>query len=152
MAYIANVLKTESNRRLVDHDPDSASKTIVTLDPANSVKLLPISDGFERFLAGLFHSVGTGSITAFEIFVADDAAGTTNATNVVAHALGSDPNAVGDTLWLEATGEQVKAAMGSASAYIGVRITQGTAGDECVVFFERTQGKKIDGNTADYVS
>lgn len=152
MAYTANKLRARSNRRLVDFDPDGTSETIVTLDPATGAKCLPISDGYEAFLAALFHSVGTGSITSFRIFVADAADGTGNAANVVSHAIGSDPNAVGDTLWLEATGEQVKAVMTSATAYIGVKITLGTGTDECVVFFERAQAHATDGLTADYVS
>jgi hypothetical protein len=153
MAYTANKLKSQARRRMVDFDPDSASESIVTLNPAASEKCLALSAGFQAFLAGLVHSVGTGSITSFRIFVADDAAGTTNAANVVSHALGSDPNAVGDTIWLEATGEQVKAAMGSASAYIGVKVTLATSTDEAIVFFEEAEGRfKYDSLTADYVS
>lgn len=154
MAYTANRLKAHCARRLVDFDPDSGSETIVTLNPeaaGGAEKLLALSPGFEAFLAGLMHSVGTGSITSFRIFVADDAAGTVNAANVVSHALGSDPNAVGDRLWLEASGEQVKAASATAK-YIGVKITLGTSTDECVVFFEQAKGPAYDGLTADYVS
>lgn len=152
MAYTANHLMARTERRLLDFDPDSASETIVTLSPSTSTKLLPIADGYENYLAGLFHSVGTGTVTSFRIFVADDAAGTTNAANVVSHALGSVPDAVGDTVWLECTGEQVKAAMGAASAYIGVKVTLGTSTDECVISFERAGGFKGNGLTADYVS
>src|SRR4051812_15034405 len=102
MAYTANHLRAKSERRLLDFDPDSASETIVTLNPAASEKLLAFSDGFDKVLAGLVHTVGTGTITTFKIFVADNAAGTTNATTVIAHAIASNPDAVGDTLWLEA--------------------------------------------------
>jgi hypothetical protein len=59
---------------------------------------------------------------------------------------------VGDTIWLEASGEQVKAAMLSTSAYIGVGITLVTSTDECVVYFERLPNNKADGLTADYIS
>lgn len=154
MAYTANKLRAQSARRMVDFDPDATTETIVTLNPAAAEKCLALASlgGPQSFLAGLFRSVGTGSITGFKVFVSEDAAGVTNATVVAAHALGSDPNAVGDTLWLEVTAEQVKAALATA-AYIGVKITQGTAGDECVVFFECADGRfKYDGLTADYVS
>lgn len=152
MAYTANKLKAQCKRGMVDFDPDSGSESIVTLNPSASEKCLALSAGISGLLVGMMHSVGTGSITSFRIFVADDAAGTTNAANVVSHALGSDPNAVGDTLWLETTGEQIKAAMGSASAYWGVKITLGTSTDECVVSFEQHQRHAYDGLTADYVS
>jgi hypothetical protein len=152
MAYTANKLKARSDRRMVDFDPDSGSETIVTLNPAASEKCLALAPGFNAFLAGLVHTVGTGSITGFKIFVSEDAAGTVNATVVASHALGSDPNAVGDTLWLEVLAEQVKAALATA-AYIGVKITLGTSTDECIVFFERAMPRHAyDGLTADYVS
>jgi len=152
MAYTANRMLARTNRRLLDFDPDSGSETIVTLNPSASTKCLPLTDGYQSFVAGLFHSVGTGTVTSFRIFVSDDAAGVTNATNVASHALGSIPDAVGDTVWLEVTAEQCKAASSTAQ-YIGVKITLGTSTDECVVMFERGQGRfKYDGLTADYVS
>jgi hypothetical protein len=153
MSYSANKLKAHSARRMVDFDPDGTGETIVTLNPAASEKCVALSRiGAQGFLAGLVHTVGTGSITSFRIFAAEDAAGTTNPTTVVSHALGSDPNAVGDTLWLEATAEQIKAALATA-AYVGVKITLGTGTDECIVFFEEAMSRfAYDGLTADYVS
>jgi hypothetical protein len=153
MAYTANHLRSQSERRLVDFDPDATSESVVTLNPADNEKCLALSPGHGSYLAGLFHSVGTGSVTGFKIFVSDEADGTGNPATVVSHALGSDPNAVGDTLWLEASAEQVKAAMAATSQYIGVKVTLGTGTDECVVFFERADGRfKGDAETADYVS
>lgn len=151
MAYTANKLMAQTNRRMVDFDPDSGSETIVTLNPAASEKLLAITPGFMGVLAGLIHTVGTGTVTTFRIFVADNAAGTTNAANVVSHAIGSIPDAVGDTLWLEASAEQIKAAS-STALYVGVKITLGTSTDECIVAFERKGNFVADGATADYVS
>lgn len=152
MAYTANRLLSRTNRRLLDFDPDSGSETIVTLNPAATTKCLPLTDGYQTFVAGLVHTVGTGTVTSFRIFVSDDAAGTTNAANVASHAIGSIPDAVGDTLWLEATAEQCKAAS-STALYVGVKITLGTSTDECIVMFERAGARhKYSGLTADYVS
>jgi len=152
MAYTANKMKAHCKRGLVDFDPDSGSEAIVTLNPAASEACLALSAGISDLLVVFMHSVGTGSVTSFRVFVADNAAGTTNAANVASHALGSDPNAVGDTLWLEVTGEQIKAAMGAASAYVGVKLTLATSTDEGVVSFESHQRHAYDGVTADYVS
>jgi hypothetical protein len=153
MAYTANHLTSQSERRMVDFDPDGTSETVVTLNPADAEHCLALAPGHNAYLAGLFHSVGTGSVTGFKIFVSDAADGTGNAATVVSHPLGADPNAVGDTLWLEASAEQVKAAMVATSAYIGVKVTLGTGTDECVMFFERADGRfKADADTADYVS
>lgn len=152
MPYTANRLSARADRRLLDFDPDSGSETIVDLVPGSSDKLLPLADGFQQFLAGLFHSVGTGTITSFRIFVADDAAGVTNAVNVASHALGSNPDAVGDYIFLEVSAEQVKAAS-STAAYIGVKVQLNTSTDECVVYFERVMARfRYNGLTADYVS
>jgi hypothetical protein len=153
MAYSANRELSRCERRLLDFDPDSGSETIVTLNPAASEKCLAFTalGGLESVVAGLFRSVGTGSVTSFRIFVADDAAGTTNATNVVSHALGSAPDAVGDTVWLEASAEQLRAASATA-AYVGVKITLVTSTDECVVSFERHAKQAYNALTADYIS
>lgn len=151
MAYTANKMMARAERRLVDFDPDSGSEVIATLNPAASEKLLAITPGTESVLAGLFRSVGTGTVSTFRIFVADNAAGTTNAANVVSHAIGSAPDAVGDTIWLEASAEQLKAAS-STALYVGVKITLATSTDECVLLFERKQDYRYDGLTADYIS
>jgi hypothetical protein len=152
MTAIANKLKTKAIRKLLDFDPDSGAETVVDLQPGVTGKCLPLSAGISNFLAGLFHSVGTGTVTTFKIFVSDDADGATNAAVVVAHAIGSNPDAVGDTLWLEVTGEQIKAAMGAASAYIGVKVQLNTSTDECIVYVESHGRFAYDTLTADYVS
>ena len=151
MAYTANKLMAEAARRLLDFDPDSGAETIVTLNPAASEKCLALSRGVLNILVGLFRSVGTGAVTSFRIFVAENAAGTTNATNVVSHALGSAPDAVGDTVWLEATAEQLKAALATATHW-GVKVTLDTSTDECVVAVEEMLRNAYDGLTADYIS
>lgn len=153
MAYTANKLSANVERRMVDFDPDGTGETIVTLNPAASEKCLSIAGlgGLRAVLAGLFRSVGTGAATSFRIFVADNAEGTTNPVNVVSHALGSAPDAVGDTLWLEASAEQIRAAS-SAAQYVGVKVTLATGTDECVIAFERQAKQAYDGLTADYVA
>lgn len=153
MAYTANKALAAFKRRMADFDPDSGSETIATLNPAASEKCLAFTalGGLRRVVVGMMHSVGTGSITGFKIFVADNAAGTTNAAVVVSHALGSDPNAVGDYLWLEASAEQLRNAS-STAAYWGVKITLGTSTDECVLVTEEHGNQAYDQVTADYVS
>jgi hypothetical protein len=62
---------------------------------------IPIAN-FRRFAAIYMTSVGTGGITAFSIMAATSAAGA-GAVAVVTHALGSNPDAVGDFVTLECT-------------------------------------------------
>lgn len=151
MAYTAEHLRSRADRRLVDFDPGGTDPVIVDLDPTSSGELLPLSDGYRRFLAGLFRSVGTGDIDAFEIIVGTDADGT-GATVVASHAFGAgDADAVGDYVWLECDVETAKNALATAT-HIGVRIEM-AADEECVVYFERADGQFQHTNqTADYIS
>lgn len=135
---------------MVDYDIDGALNLVdLGLPQGASQQCLPAAE-FRRFCAGLFRSVGTGSVTAFQIIAATSAAGA-NATVVVEHALGSAPDAVNDQIWLECNIEQVRAALATAT-HVGVRVDLVTAGDECVVFFERAEPQfPRAGLTADYI-
>ena len=149
--YDADVLRSRAHRVLVDFDPDATTKTIVDLDNSGSGELFALSDGYHRFLAGLFHSVGTGNIDAFEIIAATDADGT-GATIVAEHAFGSEADAVGDYVWLECDVDQVYEVLSTAT-HVGVRAQLATGTDECVIYFERAEATfKHDALTADYIS
>lgn len=146
----AETLRSRSLRRMVDFDPDATTATIVDLVPGSNDELIPIEE-YRKFLFGLFRSVGTGSVTSFEVIAATDADGT-GATAVVSHAIGSAPNAVGDTIWLECNVEQVHEVLSTAT-HVGARIALVTATDECVVFVEATEALyPRTGLTADYIS
>src|SRR5438045_6826369 len=119
-----------------DLDPDTASATKVTLDRAGATVALPIAN-YRRFRAGLFRSVGTGSVTSFKIYAATATDGSGN-TAVVAHAIGTAPDAVGDTIWLEVDAEQIREVLSTAT-HVGVEIALVTSTDECVVFFEQAE-------------
>jgi len=140
-----------SERRLVDYDIDGALNIVDLGTPQGAGnKCLPIAN-FRRFVAGLFRSVGSGSVTQFDVIAATAADGT-GATAVKAHALGSAPDAVGDHIWLEVDVEQIREVLSTAT-HVGVRVDLVTAGDECVVFFERLDPfYPVAGLTADYVS
>lgn len=148
--YSASHLKDRSIRRLLDFDPDATTATLVTLDPANSDECLAIATN-RRFLFGIMRSVGTGTISSASI-VAATAADGTGATAVVSHALGSAPNAVGDTIWLECDVEQIHEVLAGAT-HVGLQIALATATDECVVFVELAEPTYVTpGLTADYIS
>jgi hypothetical protein len=147
--YTAHKALAQSERRMVDYDIDDALN-IVTLNPAATEKCLSLAE-FSRFVAGLFRSVGTGSVSEFQIIAATAADGT-GATIITEHAIGSAPNAVGDTIWLEATAEQALEVLPTAT-HIGVRVQLATAGDECVIYFERGEPRFARADlTADYIS
>jgi hypothetical protein len=153
MAYTAHHLNARVNTRLVDYDIDDALNVADLGQPQGAgLKLVPLADGYRRFRAALFRSVGTGSVTKFQIIAATNAAGTGSPTIVVEHAIGSAPNAVGDTIWLECDAEQVREALPTAT-HIGLRVHLATASDEAVLLFERADPTYTAGAlTADFIS
>jgi len=144
-------LRANAHRVMTDFDPDATGATIVDLDRATGGEGLPI-ENFRRFIAGLFRSVGTGSVTSFAIVADTDDDLATTPTVVVQHAIGSAPNAVGDTIWLECDAEDIKEVLAGAT-HVGVRVNLVTATDECVVYFERADPYyPVRGLTTDYIS
>lgn len=151
MGYTANKLKAHALRRLVDFDPDGTSAVVADLEPGSSAKGFALADyRFIDILVGLMRSVGTGAVTLLEVITADAADMTGNVT-AIATLAGATADAVGDTIWLEVSGEQIKAARAATNLYVGVRVTLATGTDECVVYFEG-HGRKADGLTAAYIA
>lgn len=149
--YTAESLTTKALRRVLDFDPDSGSAVLVTLNPAAAEKGIAIA-GYRRFLFGIMRSVGTGTISAAKIVASTTAAGTGSATDVVAHALGSAPDAVGDTIWLECDVSMIQEVLPTA-AYVCLSITLQTSTDECVVYAEAANPVFERASlTADYIS
>jgi hypothetical protein len=144
-------LRSRSERRLVDYDIDNALNVADLGQPQGAgQKCLPIAT-FRQFIAGLFRSVGTGSVTKFEIIAATAADGA-GATIVVSHAIGTAPDAVGDTIWLECDAEQIHEVLPTAT-HVGVRVQLATTTDEAVISFERAGAfYERTGLTADFIS
>lgn len=155
--YAAEHLFARAESRMREHDPDADTDCYVDLaEPAAgaagtpTAPFLPIAN-FRRFAAKYMTTVGTGGITAFKLMAATDAAGT-GATVIVAHAVGSNPNAVGDFLVLECDIEQVREVLSTAT-HIGVLVNLVTATDEGACEFTRAEPQfPHAGLTADYVS
>lgn len=149
--YTAQHLNSRVESRMVDYDIDAALNVVdLGLPQGASKKCLPIS-GYKRFRAGLFRSVVSGGVTAFQIIAATAADGT-GATIVVAHALGAAPDALNDQVWLECDAEQIREVLATAT-HVGVRVQLAQATDEAVVFFERAEPFYVTPDlTADYVA
>jgi len=149
--YNAHYLDARDEIRMVDYDIDNALNVVdLGLPQGAGNKCLPIAL-YRKFRARLFRSVGTGTVSAFQIIAATAADGT-GATIVVAHALGSAPDALNDQIGLEVDADQVKEVL-AAATHVGVRIQLATTTDECVVFFERADPLYTAGAlTADYIA
>jgi hypothetical protein len=150
--YGAQSLLARLKCRLVDWNPDGADKVIVDLDPATSAELFPIARS-KRFLFGVIVNT-TGAtpndLEEFEVIAATDADGT-GATVVKAHALGSTPDAIGDTVWLEVDVQQIREVLATAT-HVGVRAEVTTATSQCTFAVIEERMEEVNDLTADYVS
>jgi len=146
-------LFADAEIRMREHDPDVDTDLFVDLaEPVagQATAFIPLGN-FRRFAALYMTSVGTGGLTKFAIQAATSVAGA-GAVDVATHAVGSNPNAVGDFLVLECNIEQVREVLATAT-HIGVLINLVTSTDEGVCTFIRAEpGFKYAGLTADYVS
>lgn len=94
--------------------------------------MLPI-ENFNRFFVAVTASALTGNgVTAFSIYCGTSAAGATP-TEVKAHAVGTAPDAEGDTLMLECDADQIHAALSTATHW-GVWLDCANDADEIAVF------------------
>lgn len=148
---IANDLRTTMNVRMLDFDPNVDTDAYVTLNPAASASGLALGI-YRKFMAIFMNSVGTGGATAFAIGGATAADGT-GFVAAASHAVGSNPNAVGDYLVLECTDEQIREVLPTAT-HVLVMVNLVTSTDEGVVTFIQADPLygPTAGLTADYVS
>lgn len=129
---IANDLRTTLKVTSHDFDPDSGNDAYVTLDVPNGVAGVALGK-FRKFMAQYRTSVGTGGITAFSIGGATASDGT-GYVAAVAHALGSNPDAVGDFVSIECTDEQIREVLSTAT-HVCVLVNLVTSTDEGNVTF-----------------
>lgn len=99
----------------------------------------------------LFHSVGTGDITSFSLLSNSAADGTGTDATIKTHALGSQPDAVGDSIVVEASAEEIT---GTDADAVGVSaaIALATAGDEAVVTYIFFPKRAYTGLTTNVIS
>lgn len=139
--YTAEHIKANQKTKLHDFDPGATTVTAIEWRPI---------EGYRRFLAAFFRTIGTGAVT-FDIAVATSAAGA-GATQVVAHAVGSEPDAVGDQLYLECDVEQMREVLATATHW-SPRVSVATGTDEGVVLTEEHDPQHpVTGLTADIVA
>lgn len=147
-------LRANAEIRTVIWQPaDAATAQLVDLgQPQGASELCVPIMGFRRFFAQLTTSLlaGTGP-TAFSIYAATSAAGA-GGVAVVTHALGSLPNAEGDSVCLECNVEQIRETLATAT-HVGVWVDCNHNDDEAAVVFIRAEPENPRASlTADYVS
>lgn len=109
-----------------DFDPNATTATdIAWVDMRN----------FGHFLCSFFRTIGTSNVT-FKILANSASDGSGQDVEVKAHAVGSQPDAVGDYLFLECTAAEI-AALGSNLRYVTASVSVATNTDEGVVTYVR---------------
>lgn len=126
-----------------DFDPDATTAT--------DVGWVDMRD-YGRVLMSLFHSVGTGNVSSFKILANSQPDGSGTDVEVKAHDLTTQPDAVGDYVFLECTAQEL-AALGTDLRYVSANIALATATDECVVTYIQSDPRvAADGLTADSIA
>src|SRR5437868_3868902 len=144
MASVQAVEKLTSKLAVKSYDFDPDATTAVEVGWVDM-------RNYANFLAVLFRSVGTGTVSSFVIKASASSDGS-NSVTVKSHALGSAPDAVGDQVNLECTALEI-AAIGSHFRYVSAVIALATSTDECVVTYVRRAGRfAATGLTADIIS
>jgi len=145
MSLTADKLATEIKVTQYDFDPNSTAAT--------AVAWVDMRD-FSKLLVAFFRTIGTSAVT-LTIKAGTTSSGGTTAT-VVTKTVSSEPDAVGDYIFLECLASQVaqKAAEdGYAYRYVSAYVSFATGTDEGVVTYILGGPKfAYDGLTADYVS
>ena len=117
--------------RLYDFDPDVTTPV--------DVDWVDMRD-FSHFLAGLMRTIGT-SATTFQIIANNAADGSGTDVVIVTHAVASEPDAVGDQIWLECSEQQIAQEGEDAGIsdlrYVSAQISFATLTDEGAVSYVR---------------
>lgn len=142
-----------SLRTVIWQPADAATAQIVDLgQPQGASALMVPILGFRRFVAQVTASLLAGNgVTAFSVYAGTSAAGA-NPTAVVSHAVGTAPDAEGDSLVLECSVEQVREVLATAT-HVGVWLDCANNDDETAVTFLRYEAEhEYAGLTADYTA
>jgi len=142
MASTVSTDKLMSTLKVKSYDFDPGVATVVAID------WVDMKD-FDAFMASFFRTIGTSNVT-FDIAVSASSSGSSPVV-VKTHAVGSQPDAVGDQLFLECTAEEIKGVL-AAGRYVSARVSVVTDTDEGVVTYIRRPIRLYRGLTADIVS
>lgn len=140
VATSSEKLKSELAVTQYDHDPDGTG--------AVDVAWVDMRD-YESIMIGFFRTVGTSNLTLKLIANSQSNGGGTD-VEIKAYS-GSEPNAVGDYVWLEATAEEIGTA-GADLRYVSANVTLATGTDEAVVTYIRKGRKRFTGMTSDNIA
>lgn len=116
--YLSSVLKI----LVFESDPDNTVAVDVSWQDMRD---------YGSFLTTLFHSVGTGTVVSFKILANPDSAGGGTDAEVKVHGLASQPDAVGDWIFLECLASEIPP-LGSTNRYVSANYDPNVSTDEFI--------------------
>ena len=150
MASPVTVEKFRSRNAMKGFDFDTGSTSI------SDVAWVDMRD-YSDFVVSLFHSVGTASVQEFAIIANAESDGSGTDVEIATHALGTDPDAVADQIFLEINQQQIAKEGEDAGVadlrYVSATVRMGATGDEFVVTYIRANSKRpTTGLTDDIIA
>lgn len=143
VASASEKLTTELAITHYDFDPDSGDAT--------DVGWVDMRD-YDKIVVSFFRTIGTGALTTFTILANSSSTGASTDVEIKSHALGSQPDAVGDYVFLECTAKELAAA-GTDLRYVSANIDFVTSTDEGVVTYVRGGSRWVrDSQSSDTVA
>lgn len=133
MASTADVMKLRSTLKVLQFDFDPAGDST---DPVD-VSWQDMSN-FDSLLVGFFRTVGTGTVDTFRIIANTKSDGSGTDRVIKTKTISSQPDALGDTIWLEITAAEVAQVgdeVGEDLRYVSAQVEFGTGTDEGVVTY-----------------
>lgn len=136
-------LSSEINVTQYDFDPGATTET--------DIAWVDMRD-YGTFMAGFFRTIGTGAAT-LKILANSASNGSGTDVEIKSKTLTSaEPDAVGDTTWIECTAEEIAGA-GANLRYVTASVSVATGTDEAVITYVRGQPRfSRDGLTADVIA
>ncbi len=128
MASALTSIKATSNaKRLVfDVDPNASTATDVSWQDLRD---------YGYILVGFIRTIGTGALDAFAILANPNSDGSGTDATVKTHAVGTEPDAVADAIWLEASASEFPP-LGTSLRYATASVEFATDTDEAIVIYE----------------
>ena len=126
--YLSSVLKI----LMFESDPDNTVAVDISWQDFRD---------FESFLCTLFHSVGTGTVVSFAILGNPQSNGGGTDVNIKSHALASQPDAVGDWVFLECLASEFPPLAVTTLRYVSANYDPGTSTDEFIFTYVFGQPK-----------
>ena len=137
--------KLEEELKVLSYDFDQTSAA------AEDAAWVDMKD-YDEILVVVMHSVGTGDLTSFKLLGNNISDGSGTDVTLKTHAIGTQPDAVGDCVVLGVTKDDIVAASEGGARYVSANLDFATSTDEGVVTYLRRSKTQKAGETADVIA